>query len=87
MITIPDNALPIDVASELIHAKKEEKLTTFQRTLMKAMTGEDPGETNDVDVFSDDDLRKIAYHLLAHTGDMPPKFPALPKNEEETDDD
>lgn len=55
MIEINENDMPITVAEKLILATKEVNVCGFKM---------------DVDIFSDDDLREIAGHLLVHTNNL-----------------
>lgn len=65
MITIEDDDLPIEVASKLITAKKPFESDAFQ-TRMRAILC--PGEKcpDQMDMFSDNELREIAQYLFVY---------------------
>ena len=69
MIQIDDLDLPITVAEKLINAKKPSSI--FLPEFLQAMLDIKQSEKTEVDMFDDDDLREIAYHILLYLGEMP----------------
>ena len=73
MIQIENNDLPVTVAQKLITATKTVNATPLHKAAYKSIFGEECGETVEVDMFSDDDLREIADHLYAYLREEKPK--------------
>lgn len=69
MIKIEDDDSPIKAAQKIIHGTKTETWTTASQIGYALATGEAPkeGQTHEVDMFSDEEIREIADYLLTYS--------------------
>ena len=68
MIKIEDNDSPITVAQKIIHGTKTMSANPYLSLGRMIATGKStkPGETFEVDMFDDSEIREIAAYLLTY---------------------
>ena len=65
MIQIDDKDMPIEVAQKLILGTKVITFTPMERSVKKALTGEDSKE-DEVDMFDLNEIKEIADYLMVY---------------------
>lgn len=66
MIQIEDKDTPITAAEKLIRATTTVKATIINQAVCKVLHGKELGETVELDMYDDDDLKEIADHIYLY---------------------
>lgn len=71
MIQINDEDFPITAADKIIHGTKMVKASLLDKAVYNTMVGEKCNNYVEKDMFDDDELREIAYHILVYLRETP----------------
>ena len=71
MIQINDEDFPITSADKIIHGTKTVKASLLDKVVYNAMVGNECNDYVEKDMFDDDELLEIAYHILAYLRETP----------------
>ena len=75
MIQINDEDFPITAADKIIHGTKMAKASLLDKVVYNAMEGKECNGYVEKDMFDDDELREIAYHILVYLRESEPASP------------